>query len=161
MDRVKSMVTINLALTALIGIALIITLIFTSGKSNSGTSQETISAEIDFARIEVISFSTPLHNVVYSLDGEKSYNLRFEIALSFDKKSGDFKNIQTTLGDANKKKVLISDINDLVREKSFEEIARTDSKNVLETEILELLRKKLGTTSLLKVSIPSYYHDKP
>lgn len=159
MDKVKLMVIINLALTALIGVALVGAIILTSGNKTTEVEQP-ITPEIKFDEMTAITFEESLHNIIYSLDLSKAYNIRFKLTVSLETEHKDFDRVKGIIENADQRKILISEINDLVRTKSYEEIARTDSKTVLEQEILELLKEKIGTQSILRVSIWEYYHDK-
>lgn len=160
MDKVKLMVIINLALTAIIGVVLVVGLLLSKGGSGAKDVEKPMTPEIDFEQMTSITFEESLHNIIYSLDGAKNYNIRFKLTVSLETEAKDFEKVKKIIEDSNQRKILIAEMNDLVRKKSYEEIARTDSKTVMEQEILELLSEKIGTKAILKVSIWEYYHDK-
>lgn len=162
MDKVKGMITINIVLTVIMVIGLLFIGFLTLKGSGNNAGEVFDSGTVSLTEQEITPVKLPsaiLANV-YELDNsKKQHTLRMDVMMILSSKHDDFKDISAFLGDETKTKMLSSDIQDLVRKKSYEEIKRPDSKQVIESEILELLRNKFNSDAIVDVDLPEYFHD--
>lgn len=162
MDKVKGMITINIVLTVIIAIALVIFAFITLGGDSSKSAEEEYdSGQISLTEQEIDPVKLPQSIIsnVYSLENGKQHTLRMDVTVVLDSKHDDYESVKEFLLDTNKIDLIVSDIHDIVRAKSYEEIKRADSKQILEEEILELLKKEFNSDCFVEVDLPGYFHD--
>lgn len=161
MDKVKSMITVNIILTVVMAIGLVVVGLLTLSNGKQAAVEPFDSGQVALTEQEITPIKLPnaiLANV-YSLENGKQHTLRMDVIVVLNTEHDDFKVISEFLADELKTKMISSDIHDLVRDKSYEEIKRPDSKQVFESEILELLRNTFNSDAIVEVDLPEYFHD--
>lgn len=163
MDKVKGMITVNLVLTVLMIIALfIVGMVALNGRGTSSQIAVDGTQTINFDDIKVFAIDDALTNDIYSVDEDIKHTLRVKVTIGVNEKHKDYKDIAAVLGNpesTDQVKLIVSEINNIIRSKSYEEISRTDSKVILEEEVLKMLQLKFGSDAIVRADFWEYFHD--
>jgi len=162
MEKNKMLIIINIAFTTILLIVFIFMMINMNKTIKTLTQtdgSETALEESGIVQpedIEIYEMQEDQLLKIYSKnDANDSHALSIKIAFGLNIKDKDYKKIKE---DLDKNSVRYSSaIVDYLVVKSYEEIERSDSKILLQEEVLQLLREKYNTNALVEVYFKRFY----